>query len=34
VVTHRLPAAEAVRAFEVAKDSSASGKVLVSAWHD
>jgi L-idonate 5-dehydrogenase len=33
VVTHRLPATEAVRAFEVAKDSSASGKVLVSAWH-
>lgn len=34
VVTHVLPADDAVRAFSVAKDSQASGKVLVSLWWD
>jgi L-idonate 5-dehydrogenase len=34
VITHVIPAAEAVTAFSVAKDSQASGKVLVSLWHD
>ncbi|MFD2397834.1 hypothetical protein ACFSVJ_15245 [Prauserella oleivorans] len=29
VVTHVLPAAEAVEAFAIAKDSAASGKVLL-----
>ncbi|MFT3875854.1 MAG: alcohol dehydrogenase catalytic domain-containing protein [Propioniciclava sp.] len=34
VITHVFPAAEVVNAFAVAKDAAASGKVLVSLWHD
>jgi L-idonate 5-dehydrogenase len=32
VITHEFPANQAVEAFAVAKDSDASGKVLVSLW--
>jgi L-idonate 5-dehydrogenase len=32
VITHEFPAPQAVEAFAVAKDSDASGKVLVSLW--
>ena len=32
VVTHVLPATQAVQAFAVAKDSQASGKVVISLW--
>ncbi|WP_413451798.1 zinc-binding dehydrogenase [Georgenia phoenicis] len=34
VVTHELPADQAVEAFAVARDSAASGKVLVTLWQD
>jgi len=34
VVTHVLPAERAAEAFAAAQDSAASGKVLVSLWHD
>jgi len=34
VVTHEIPAERAVEAFVTAKDSQASGKVLVSLWPD
>lgn len=34
VITHELPADRAVEAFTVARDSEASGKVLVSLWQD
>ncbi|WP_040157562.1 L-idonate 5-dehydrogenase [Nigerium massiliense] len=34
VVTHVLPAEDAVEAFAIAKDSETSGKVLVSLWQD
>jgi len=34
VVTHVVDSADAARAFEVARDSSVSGKVLVAAWPD
>lgn len=33
VITHELAAGEALDAFAVAKDSEASGKVLISLWH-
>jgi L-idonate 5-dehydrogenase len=32
VITHEIPAADAVSAFAVAKDSQASGKVIVAVW--
>ena len=32
VITHVVPADDAIRAFEVAKDSQNSGKVLVEVW--
>ena len=34
VITHVIDAREAERAFEIAKDSAISGKVLVSTWRD
>jgi len=34
VITHVIDAGEAERAFEIAKDSAISGKVLVSTWRD
>ncbi|WP_152188762.1 L-idonate 5-dehydrogenase [Georgenia satyanarayanai] len=34
VVTHELPADQAVEAFAVARDSQASGKVLVTLWQE
>uniref|UniRef100_UPI0028D577ED zinc-binding dehydrogenase n=1 Tax=uncultured Frigoribacterium sp. TaxID=335377 RepID=UPI0028D577ED len=34
VVTHVVDSADAARAFDVARDSSVSGKVLVAAWPD
>lgn len=34
VITHELPQDQAVEAFAVAKDSQASGKVLVSLWRE
>ncbi|MCP1326213.1 L-idonate 5-dehydrogenase, partial [Halomonas sp. 707D4] len=32
VITHVLPASDAQNAFAIAKDSEASGKVLISLW--
>ena len=34
VITHVIDAGDAERAFEIAKDSAISGKVLVSTWRD
>jgi len=34
VITHVLPAEQAVEAFATAKDSEASGKVIVALWPD
>ncbi|KAE8765505.1 L-idonate 5-dehydrogenase [Georgenia thermotolerans] len=34
VITHDLPAGQAVEAFAAARDSAASGKVVVSLWQD
>jgi L-idonate 5-dehydrogenase len=33
VITHELPASDALEAFAVAKDSETSGKVVISLWH-
>ncbi|WP_105031914.1 L-idonate 5-dehydrogenase [Arthrobacter ruber] len=34
VITHVLPASQALEAFAIAKDSGTSGKVVISLWHD
>ena len=34
VITHVIDASDSVAAFDVAKDSAASGKVVIAAWPD